>query len=150
MEIFPNWTVIPIVFLLIVLTFILNRLFFRPLGRTLEERDRRIAGARREAEEIRKASQEKALEFDRKLREARRESDLQTAQVKAAALGEKGSLVASQRQDTEKMLKEARAEIRTKAEEALRVLDSQTQGFAERIASQILKRSVQRRGSTQA
>jgi len=149
MEIFPNWTAIPIVFLLIVLTFVLNRLFFRPLGKTLEERDRRIIGARQEAEAIRKASQEKALEFDRKLREARLESGLQTAQVKAAAIEEKSSLIASQREDADKMLKEARAEIRTKTEEALRVLDSQAQAFAEQIASQILKRPVQRKGSTQ-
>ena len=49
MEIFPNWTTIPIVFFLIILTFILNRLFFRPLGKILAERDRKITGAKKEA-----------------------------------------------------------------------------------------------------
>jgi F-type H+-transporting ATPase subunit b len=150
MEIFPNWTVFPIVFLLIVLTFLLNRLFIRPLGKTLEERDRLITGAQREAEEIRRASQEKTLEFERKLREARREADLQTAHVKAEAIGEKNQLVSSQRETTEKMLREARTEIRAKTEEARQTLESQAKVFARHIASRILRRPVQRRGSTTA
>jgi F-type H+-transporting ATPase subunit b len=147
MEIFPNWTFVPIVFFLIVLTFILNRTFFRPMGKILDERFHRIGGARREAEEIKKASQEKALEFDRKLREARREADQQIAKVKTAALGEKNQVVAQQRSETEKMLQEARADIRAKTEEARRALESQAQTFATRIASRILKRPVQRKGS---
>ena len=52
MEIFPNWTVIPIIFFLIVLTFTLRRTFFDPLARTLAERHNRIEGAQKEAEEI--------------------------------------------------------------------------------------------------
>ncbi len=50
MEIFPNWTFIPIVFFLIVLTFILNRTLFRPLGKIIRRKtstDRRSpAGSR--------------------------------------------------------------------------------------------------------
>ena len=147
MEIFPNWTFVPIVFFLIVLTFILNRTYFRPMGKTLEERFHRIGGARREAEEIKRASQEKALEFDRKLREARREADQQIAKVKMAALGEKNQVVAQQRSDTEKMLQQAKADIRAKTEEARHTLESQAHAFATRIASRILKRPVQRKGS---
>jgi F-type H+-transporting ATPase subunit b len=146
MEIFPNWTSVPIVFFLILLTFVLNRTFFRPLGKTIEERHRRIGGARREAEEIKKASQEKGLEFERKLRDARREADQQILQVKTAALGEKSQVVARQRSETEKMLQEARADLRTKTEEARQSLESQAQLFAVRIASQILKRPVQTKG----
>jgi F-type H+-transporting ATPase subunit b len=147
MEIFPNWTFVPIVFFLIVLTFVLNRTYFRPMGKILEERYHRIGGARREAEEIKKASVEKASEFERKLRDARREADQQIAKVKTAALGEKNQVVAQQRSETEKMLQEARADIRAKTEEARRALESQAQSFATRIASRILKRPVQRKGS---
>jgi F-type H+-transporting ATPase subunit b len=143
MEIFPNWTAIPIVFFLIILTFILNRTFFRPLGKTLEERDRRIRGARVEAEEIRKSSQEKALEFDRKLRDARREADQQLAQVKMAALAEKNQFVVQRKSETTEMLKAARADIRAKTEEARRTLQYEAKKFAAQIASHILKRPVQ-------
>src|ERR1041385_1036849 len=101
MEIFPNWTAIPIILFLVILTFILNRTFFRPLAKALEERFQRIEGARREAEEIRIASQERLAEFDRRLREARRESDSQMAQIKNEALSEKNSIVSQKRSESE-------------------------------------------------
>jgi F-type H+-transporting ATPase subunit b len=144
MDIFPNWTFVPIIVMLIVLTFALNRLFFRPMGKTLEERDRRIVGARQEAEEIKRLSQDKGQEFERRLRDARREADQQLAGVKNAALGEKTQLVAQQRSETEKMLSQARADLRAKTEEARRKLQAQASSFAVQIASQILKRPVTR------
>jgi F-type H+-transporting ATPase subunit b len=150
MEIFPNWTTIPIVFFLIVLTFILNRFFFRPLGKILAERNSKITGARKEAEEIRKVSQEKAVAFEQRLRDARREADLEVAKVKNLALDEKNSVVASQRKSTEQMIAEARSDIKQKTEEALIVLEAQADGIAKQIASHILKRPVQQRGTTKA
>jgi len=150
MEIFPNWTTIPIVFFLIILTFILNRLFFRPLGKILAERERKITGAKKEAEEIRKISQEKATAFEQRLRDARREADSGIAKVKADALGEKNNLVSSQKKSAEQMISEARGDIRNKTEEALKVLERQTETIAKHIASHILKRPVQQRGSTKS
>ncbi len=82
MEVFPNWTFVPIVLLLMLLTYILNRTFFRPMQKTLDERASRIEGARKEAEEIRKSSQDRLADFDRRMREARREADQQMAQAK--------------------------------------------------------------------
>jgi F-type H+-transporting ATPase subunit b len=150
MEIFPNWTTIPVVFFLILLTFVLNRLFFIPLGKVLAERDRRITGAKKEAEEIRKLSQEKALAFDQRLRDARREADLEVAKVKTAALGEKGTLIAFRRQSSETMISEARADIRKKTDEALKILEGQTQSIGEQIASHILKRPIQGKGNARS
>ena len=150
MEIFPNWTTIPIVFFLIILTFILNRLFFRPLGKILAERDRKITGAKKEAEEIRRISQEKATAFEQRLRDARREADLGIAKVKADAVGEKNNLVSSQKKSAEQMISDARADIRNKTEEALKILERQTETIAEHIASHILKRPLQQKGSTKS
>ncbi len=90
------------------------------------------------------------MEFDRRLREARREGDQQIGQVKTAALGEKSQVIAKQRAETEKMLTEAKADIRAKVEEARRKLQEQAEQFAATIASRILKRPVQRQDSTQA
>ena len=145
MEVFPNWTAVPIVFFLILLTFLLNRLFFTPLGKTIEERHRRIGGAQKEAEEIRQASRDRLAEFDRKMREARREADLQMAQVKNAALQEKNSILGGKKTEVEEMLAEARANLNQKKEEAKKTLEAESQSFAYRIASQILGRPIQPR-----
>src|SRR5262245_8998588 len=103
MEIFPNWTVIPIIFFLIILTFTLRRTFFDPLAKTLAERHNRIEGAQKEAEEIRKASQDRLAEFDRRMRDARRESDVQMAKIKNEAMSERNKLISQRRSESEKM-----------------------------------------------
>ena len=142
MEIFPNWTVLPIVLFLIILTYLLNRLFFRPLSATLAERRNRIEGARHEADEIRRQLQARQDDFDRKLRDARRESGRQIAVVKDKALEEKGAIVAAKRSEADAMLDQAKLDIRNKTEEASKELEKQSQEFAVQIATQILKRPV--------
>lgn len=132
----------PVVLIIIVLTFVLNRTFFRPLQRTLDERHRRIEGARIEAEEIRRASQMRLLEFEQKMREARREADQQMAGIRNAALSEKNQLIGQKRNKAEEMLKAAKVEIQKKTEEARKQLEGLSEEFAYKIASRILKRPL--------
>jgi F-type H+-transporting ATPase subunit b len=142
MEVFPNWTFVPIVLFLMVLTYILNRTFFRPMQKTLDERTSRIEGARKEADEIRKSSQERLADFDRRMREARREADQQMAQVKNEALSEKSKLVSQRRSEVEKMIVEAQRDLREKTESARTQLQQQADAFASQIASHILDRPL--------
>jgi len=148
MEVFPNWTAVPIIFFLMILTYILNRTFFVPLGKTLEKRQQRIEGAHKEAEEIRRAAQERVAEFDRRLKEARRQADQQIGQIKQAALSEKNTVLSRKRTEIEAMLATSRAEIRTKAEEAGKTLEQQSRLLAYQIASRVLGRPLQRKESS--
>jgi F-type H+-transporting ATPase subunit b len=150
MDIFPNWTVFPIILFLIVLTYILNRNFFRPLGKVLEERHRSIEGARREAEEIKLTSQNRITEFENKMRDARRQADQIMAEMDKQVQEEKGSIIASKRAEAQKMLSEAKVDIQQKAAEAGKELQSQSDRFARQIASQILKRPLQQKQSSQS
>ncbi|MCI0447254.1 ATP synthase F0 subunit B [bacterium] len=142
MEIFPNWTFIPVVTLLLILVFALNRLFFRPIGRILDERHKRIEGAQLEAEQIRAASQGRLEEFDRKMREARRESDEHMARITAEAMQERQHIISGKKSEVEKMLGEARTDIQKRTEEARAKLLALRDKFAILIASRILKRPV--------
>jgi len=144
MEIFPNWTVVPIVLFLAILTYVLNRTFFRPMGRTLAERDRRIEGARREAEEIRRTSKAKLEEFETKLREARRESDIQMAQIRTLAMDEKNRVLSETRGRADEMLSAAREEIRNSSGQAEKQLRDHAEDFARRIAARILNRPLRK------
>lgn len=150
MDIFPNWTVIPVVTLLLIFLFLLKRVFFNPLQQTLAERSRRIEGAQREAEEIRKASKDRLADVDRKMREARRETDAYMAQLRNQALSQKGEIVASRRSEVEKLIAEGREDLRNKTSEAAQKLKAQSGEFARRIASQILRRPVQGKKAAQA
>jgi F0F1-type ATP synthase membrane subunit b/b' len=129
MDIFPNWTVVPIVLFLVVLTYILNRTFFRPMGQTLAERSRLACTARIE-------------EFEKKLREARRESDSHMAQIRSGALEEKNRVLSETRGRAEKTLSDAREDIRSKTAQAEKQLHDHAEDFARRIASRILNRPL--------
>lgn len=150
MDIAPNWTFVPIVFFLVILTYILNRSFFRPLGKVLEERHHRIEGARLEAEQIKLESQNRMTEFENKMREARRHADQIMAEMDKKVQEEKSSIIAGKRTEAQKMLSEAKSEIKHKAEEAGKELHSQSDQFARSIASHILKRPIQNKKSAQS
>jgi len=142
MEIFPNWTFIPVVTLLLIMAFVLRRTFFGPLGRILAERHKRIEGAHLEAEQIRAASQGRLEEFDRKMREARRESDEHMAKITASATQERQRIVSGKRTEVDKMLSDARLDIQKRREDAREKLLALRDKFAVLIASRILKRPV--------
>ncbi len=142
MEIFPNWTFIPVVIVLLIFIFTAHRTFFRPLRRVLEERHSRIEGALVEAEQIRESSQKMLSDFDRKMREARHESDQQVAKITAEAMQERNRIVSTKRSEVESMLTQGKDEIRTRKEEVKAKLQGLKNEFARLIASRILKRPV--------
>lgn len=142
MDVFPNWTAIPVFFFVVILTYILSKVFFGPMGKVLQERHRLIEGARDDVEEIKKATEERLGEFDRKMRDARREAGLRMGEVKSRALADRQAIVEEQRATAEQNLSAARKEIRQKTEEAQKSLDAESVNIAYQIASRILGRPV--------
>ena len=143
MEIFPNWTSIPVIALLLTFLFFLKHVFFDPLRKTLEERSLRIDGAQKEAEEIRHASKDRVSDVDRRMREARRESDAYMAQLRNQAMSEKSVLLEARRTEAEALVSAAKQDLQKKAASAGEELRTQSQQFARQIAARILKRPVQ-------
>ena len=120
----------------VLLTFILNSLFFRPVGKAVEEREGYIATSRADAKQ--KLAQAERLEAD--LRE----------QLKEARL-EAQKLILEAEQDADKLYREAiavaQAEAVASREQARREIDSertralaQLQGDADQLAGLIVDR----------
>jgi F0F1-type ATP synthase membrane subunit b/b' len=108
----------------------------------LEERNQRIEGAMAEAEQIKATSQKLVSDFELKMRDARRESDLQMAQITAEAQQERNRIVSAKKSEVEKMLSEAKQDIRQRTEEVRGKLQNFKDEFARMIASRILKRPI--------
>jgi F-type H+-transporting ATPase subunit b len=120
----------------VILTFILNALFFRPVGRAVEEREGYIATSRADAKQ--KLAQVERLEADLKkqLREARLQSQ---------------KLVVEAEQDADRLYREAlalaQAEANASREQARREIDTQRasalaalRGDADQLAGLIVDR----------
>jgi F-type H+-transporting ATPase subunit b len=120
----------------VLLTFILNALFFRPVGRVVEERDGYITTSRAEAKQ--KLAQAERLEADLK------------AQLKDARLATQ-ALIQEAEQDSDKLYREAlaaaTADANASREKARREIDaqrasalSQLQGDANQLGDLIVER----------
>jgi F-type H+-transporting ATPase subunit b len=120
----------------VLLTFLLNALFFRPVGRAVEEREGYIATSRADAKQ--KLAQVERLEADLK------------EQLKAARL-QSQKLIVEAEQDSDRLYREAlalaQAESNASREQARREIDvqrssalGQLKGDAEKLAAMIVDR----------
>jgi len=113
--------------------------FFGPIERVVAERGKRIEGARREAEELRKSAQEKSRAYQESLRKARAELFKEQEAARRLALDERGASIQEARQRANEAIQEAKGRIRVEIQAARAELDTNTIQLAEEIARTILE-----------
>ncbi|APD48557.1 F0F1 ATP synthase subunit B' [Synechococcus sp. CS-602] len=120
----------------VVLTFVLNALFFRPVGRTVEERESYLSTSRSEAKQ--KLAQVERLETDLKaqLKEARQKSQSLILDAEQEMDRLYRSALASAQAEANASRETARSEIDRERKLALESLKSK----ADQLGDQIVKR----------
>ncbi len=122
----------------VLLTFILNSLFFRPVGRAVEEREGYITTSRAEAKQ--KLGQVERLEAD--LREQLKDARLQAQKLILEAEQETDSLyreaLAAATAEANAQREKVRREIDAQREQAMGQLKVEADGLAELIVSRLL------------
>jgi len=118
--------------------------FFGPIERVLQERGRRIEGARREAEGLRKSAQEKSRAYQEALRKARAELFREQEASRRVVLGERGASIQQARQRANQEIQQAKGRIRAEIQAARSELDTNSNQLAEEIARAILQPQQQR------
>jgi len=143
-EILPDWTgLLPILiagFLLLIWP--VNALIFTPLFRVLDERERRIAGARERAGALDEQSRGVLAGYENALARARDEiAGDRRSRLEAARAEEKAATLAA-RQDAEQRIEKARAEVEEALGEARAGLRPRAEDLAREAAERILGRSL--------
>ena len=122
----------------VLLTFILNSLFFRPVGRAVEEREGYISTSRADAKQ--KLAQVERLEGD--LREQLKEARQQAQQLIVEAEQEMDQLyrsaLAAASAEANAQREEARSQIDAQRDQALIRLIGDADGLADLIVSRLL------------
>jgi len=113
--------------------------FFTPIARVVAERGKRIEGARREAEDLRKSAQEKSRAYQDVLRKARAELFREQEMARRAALDERGAALQQARQRVNEEIQSAKRRIRVEIETARAELESSSTQLAVEIARAILQ-----------
>lgn len=138
----PDLSVIWVVFFVIVLSVILDRLVFRPIQRVIHERESATRSARELAERSATEARLATKEFEQKTAAARAEVYKQMDEVRRAALAERTEILTRTRQEAEAEIAAASAQLQTDADEARRRLAADAEALGAEAAARILGRKA--------
>jgi F-type H+-transporting ATPase subunit b len=138
----PDLSVFWVVFFLLLLTFVMNALLFRPLRQVMAQREAAVASARGLAEQAAEQARQATLEFDTRTREARTELFKQMEAARKAALERRSRILADTRAEADAAIQHASDQLRADAEAARAQLDRQADSLATTIVERVLGRPV--------
>jgi len=113
--------------------------FFRPLQQVLAERRARIEGARKDAESLRAAAQEKQRAHREALRKARAEVFAEQEATRRVALEERSKVIQQARSRATDEVQAGKARLGEEIGAARKALETSGQQLAEEVARAILE-----------
>lgn len=138
----PDLSVLWVIFLVVLLTVIVDRLLLRPLSRVTEQRERAIQSARELAEEAATRAQAAAKDFEDRTAAARSDVYKQMDEMRRVALERRQELLSGTRAEVERTVAEASARVQAEAEAARRQLRDDAESLGQAAAERILGRKV--------
>lgn len=139
-QLIPDGTILIHIAIIIMMVFVLNRLLFKPVLRTLSEREARTHGRSDDARETVRKVGESLSRYENSLRQARAEGYGLLEQQQSQANGERQRKVAEVRREVEAQLGSEKNEIQAQAERARATLLGEAERVATEIKGQVLRR----------
>ena len=138
----PDLSVLWVIFFVLLLTFLLNRLLYKPILRVMAERERAIVSARELAERSANEARLATAEFEQKTAEARAELYRQMDEMRRTAMNERAEIMTRTRAEAEAEIAAASAKLTAQTEEARRTLSAEADALGATIADRILGRKA--------
>jgi F-type H+-transporting ATPase subunit b len=136
----PDLSVLWVIFFVLLLTALLNRLLFRPVLRVMGEREQAIRSARDLAERSANEARLASAEFEKKTADARAELYRQMDEMRRSAMNERAEILARTRAEAETEIAAASATLAAEADEARRRLSADADALGAAVAERILGR----------
>lgn len=140
---------VPTIILFLLFYWFLRANFFKPLERTLTERNARITKARAEAEAVQVAAKDKVHSYEDALRKARAGVFAEQETARQAALDDRAKVLRDARSAAQDAVRVQKERISREFAAARAQLESETAALAGRIAQRILEPPVAPLGGTQ-
>ena len=138
-ELVPNGYLFLHIGLILLMIYILNRTFFRPINRILESRERNKGGHSSEADEILKSVEEKKSKYAAVMLEARSKGYELIEKERSEAILAKQTTINSVKEEVALTTAKEREELERQTNEARTMLAGEAEKMAEKISSNILK-----------
>lgn len=138
----PDLSIIWVIFFVLVLTVVLDRLLLRPILGVIRRREDAVASARELAHRAAEEAQAATAQFDRTMTAARTELYRDMDDMRRAATNRRADIVARTRADAEAQVTEAARRLDEEAARARSMLDAEAQALGAAAADRILGRQV--------
>lgn len=138
-QLFPDGTLFIHIALILIMIWVLNRTFFRPINRVIESREKHKGGHGSEAESILSDVSEKQARYNQELLEARSKGYELIEKERSAAVATRQSKVAAAKAETAESLAAGKNEVQQQAADARTIIAKEAEVMAEKITSNILK-----------
>ncbi|MEO0455152.1 MAG: F0F1 ATP synthase subunit B' [Cyanobacteria bacterium P01_A01_bin.114] len=122
----------------VLLTFILNAVFFKPISRALDERDSYIRQNKAGAQERLTAAEKLAKQYEQSLADSRRQSQEIIAQAQAEAKETVSKQLAEAQSEAQQQREQAQKELDQQKQEAFRSLEQQVDSLSDEILGKLL------------
>jgi F-type H+-transporting ATPase subunit b len=131
---------IPTALFFIVLAFYLQKVFFQPMARILDERRQQTEGVRDLAQRAFEAAEKKTSEFEHALQLARAEMHQEHEKLRHQWTEEQSRRIAQARAEADRQIEDARRQIAAEVHKAETDLAASVDALSEQIVSSLLKR----------
>ncbi len=138
-QLFPDGTLFIHIGLILLMIWVLNRTFFRPINRVLEARERQTGGAGTEAERILADVSEKEAKLNEAMLNARTEGYSLIEKERTEAVEARSRRLADAKSDTAQRLADEKRALEEQAAAARAVIETEADVLADRIAATVLK-----------
>lgn len=138
----PDLSVFWVIFFVLLLTVLLDRLLFKPVLRVMAQREDAIRSARELAERSASEARAAVAEFEQKTADARGEIYRQMDEMRRSALEERAQILAATRAEAEAEIARATTVLRAETEEARRRLSAEAEALGAAVAERILGRKA--------
>ncbi len=135
----PDGTIFIHIALILLMIWVLNRTFFRPINRVIESRERNKGGRSSEAQEILKNIGEKQSHYEAALLEARNEGYGLIERERAQAVGDRQAKIGSVKEEVAQFIERENQELDRQTVEIKASVAGEAEKMAQRISSNILK-----------
>jgi len=138
-QLVPDGTILIHIALILLMIWILNRTFFRPINRVIESRERKKGGRFSEAESILQEVSEKQTKYNQAMLEARARGYETIESERAVALADREAKIGEVKQEVGQKFEQEKAQLQTQTVEARAIIAAEADKLAEKISSNILR-----------
>ena len=131
---------IPTATFFVFIAFYLDRVFFKPMAKILEERRRQTEGVRELARQAFEAADKKTSEFEHALALARAELHKEHDKLRQQWIAEEAQRIADARAEADRRIEEARQQIAAEVRQAQADLSASVETLSKQIEHALVKR----------